>query len=78
MKGTLNLLQAVKDKAPTVKRVIWTGSCASVIDYDNLVSDPPKVYTEEDWNPVTWDEAVNGEASKAYRASKLFAEREGM
>lgn len=78
MKGTLNLLQAVKDKAPTVKRVVWTGSCASVIDYDNLISDPPKVYTEEDWNPVTWEEAVNGEASKAYRASKLFAEREGM
>ncbi|GAE00037.1 dihydroflavonal-4-reductase, putative [Paecilomyces variotii No. 5] len=76
MKGTLNLLKAVKDNAPSVKRVIWTGSCASVIDYDNLVSDPPKLYTETDWNPVTWEEAVHGDPSKAYRASKLFAERE--
>ncbi|THC98339.1 hypothetical protein EYZ11_002200 [Aspergillus tanneri] len=50
IKGTLNLLKAVKDNAPNVKRVIWTGSCASVIDYDNLVSDPPRLYTEADWN----------------------------
>ncbi|KAL4744603.1 hypothetical protein BDW72DRAFT_208893 [Aspergillus terricola var. indicus] len=76
IKGTLNLLRAVKDNAPSVKRVIWTGSCASVIDYDNLVSDPARLYTEADWNPVTWEEAVHGEPSKAYRASKLFAERE--
>lgn len=78
IKGTLNLLKAVRDNAPGVQRVIWTGSCASVIDYDNLVSDPPRVYTEEDWNPITWEEAIHGDASKAYRASKLFAEREGM
>lgn len=78
IKGTMNLLNAVKDNAPSVKRVIWTGSCASVIDYDNLVSDPPRLYTEEDWNPVTWEEAVHGDPSKAYRASKLFAERESM
>ncbi|KAJ5971625.1 methylglyoxal reductase (NADPH-dependent) gre2 [Penicillium vulpinum] len=76
IKGTLNLLKAVKDNAPNVQRVIWTGSCASVIDYNNLVSDPPKIYTEADWNPVTWEEAVHGDPSKAYRASKLFAERE--
>ncbi|KAF2876210.1 hypothetical protein BDV95DRAFT_512242 [Massariosphaeria phaeospora] len=76
IKGMLNLLKAVKDNAPSVKRVIWTGSCASVIDYDQLTSDPPKIYTEEDWNPITWEEAAHGDPSKAYRASKLFAERE--
>lgn len=48
-----------------------------MIDYDNLASDPPRIYTEANWNPVTWDEAVHGDPSKAYRASKLFAEREG-
>jgi nucleoside-diphosphate-sugar epimerase len=78
IKGTSNLLKAVKDNAPSVKRVIWTGSCASVIDYDSLVSDPPRLYTEADWNPVTWEEGVNGDPSKAYRDSKLFAERKGM
>ncbi|KAK3689168.1 hypothetical protein B0T22DRAFT_490681 [Podospora appendiculata] len=76
IKGTLNLLHAVKNHAPTVKRIIWTGSCASVVDYDCLVSDPPRVYDENDWNPISWDEAVNGEQSKAYRASKKFAELE--
>lgn len=74
IKGTMNLLKAVKDNAPSVKRVIWTGSCASVIDY---ALEPPKVYTGSNWNPVTWEEAVQGDPSKAYRASKLFAEREG-
>ncbi|KAL9094758.1 MAG: hypothetical protein Q9165_003029 [Trypethelium subeluteriae] len=75
IKGVQNLLKAVKDNAPSVKRVIWTGSCASVIDYDRLASDPPKMYTEADWNPITWEDAVHGDPSKAYRASKLFAER---
>lgn len=77
IQGTLNLLKAVKDYAPSVKRVIWTGSCASVVDYSNLTSEPPKIYTEADWNPITWEEAVQGDPSQAYRASKLFAEREG-
>lgn len=77
IKGTVNLLKAVKDNASSVKRVIWTGSCASVIDYDKLTSDPPKIYTEADWNPITWEEAVHGDPSKAYRASKRFAEQEG-
>jgi nucleoside-diphosphate-sugar epimerase len=77
IKGTMTLLKAVKEYAPSVKRVIWTGSCASVVDYDNLTSDPPKVLTEKDWNPVTWEEAVHGDPSKGYRASKLYAEREG-
>jgi nucleoside-diphosphate-sugar epimerase len=75
IKGVKNLLKAVKDNAPSVRRVIWTGSCASVINYDNLVSDPSKMYTEADWNPITWEEAVHGDPSKAYRASKVFAER---
>jgi nucleoside-diphosphate-sugar epimerase len=77
IKGTMTLLKAVKQHAPSVKRVIWTGSCASVVDYDNLTSNPPKVLTEKDWNPVTWEEAVHGDPSKGYRASKLYAEREG-
>ncbi|KAI1374169.1 flavonol reductase [Hypoxylon crocopeplum] len=74
--GTLNLLRAVKDNAPSVKRVIFTGSCASVVNYERLSSDPPKLFNEDDWNPVTWDEAVHGDQSKAYRASKKFAELE--
>ncbi|KAL1606137.1 hypothetical protein SLS59_003262 [Nothophoma quercina] len=48
IKGTVNLLKVVNNNAQRVKRVIWTGSCASVIDYDSLASELPKVYTEAD------------------------------
>jgi len=75
IKGTLGLLKAVKDHAPKVKRVVYTGSCASIIDYTLLSSDPPKLYDERDWNPITWDKAIHGNQSEAYRASKKFAEQ---
>lgn len=77
IKGTKGLLQSIKLHAPQVKRVVYTSSSAAVVNYDLLVSDPPKVYTEEDWNPITWDEAVHGDSQKAYRASKKFAELAG-
>ncbi|KAI1383594.1 flavonol reductase [Hypoxylon trugodes] len=76
IKGTLNLLKSVKENAPNVKRVVLIGSSASVVDYENLTSDPPKFFTEKDWNPVTWEEALEGDQSKAYRGSKKFAELE--
>ncbi|KAI0898953.1 flavonol reductase [Annulohypoxylon nitens] len=75
--GTLNLLRTVKDRAPSVKRVIWTGSCASVVDYGNLASvDHPKLFDEDDWNPITLEDALKGNQSQAYIASKKFAEQE--
>ncbi|KAI2469632.1 flavonol reductase [Annulohypoxylon bovei var. microspora] len=74
--GTLNLLRTVKDHAPSVKRVIWTGSCASVVNYGALVSvDNPRLYNEEDWNPITLEDAMQGSQSQAYIASKKFAEQ---
>lgn len=33
----------------------------------------PKLYSEKNWNPVTWDEAMDH--SNVYRASKTFAEK---
>ncbi|KAI0888180.1 flavonol reductase [Annulohypoxylon maeteangense] len=76
IEGTLNLLRTVKDHAPSVRRVIWTGSCASVIDYGDLVSvDHPRVYDEKDWNPITLEDVKQGSPSQAYIASKKFAEQ---
>lgn len=40
----------------------------------NPVASPQKVYTEEDWNPVTWEGALVGTPNTAYQASKKFAE----
>jgi nucleoside-diphosphate-sugar epimerase len=45
IKGTTELLTAVKAYAPGVKRVIYTSSCASVLDFDAVISSTPqKVY----------------------------------
>lgn len=55
--------------------MIYTSSCATVIDFKAPVStNPRKVYTEEDWNPVEYAEAIKGDIGTAYRASKKFAE----
>ncbi|CZR68678.1 related to dihydroflavonol-4-reductase [Phialocephala subalpina] len=54
IEGTTNLLNAVKEFAPEVRRVIYTSSCAAVIDFEApIATNPPKVYTDADWNPVT-------------------------
>ncbi|KAJ5690173.1 hypothetical protein N7462_004565 [Penicillium macrosclerotiorum] len=72
IKGTTEILRSVKQHAPSVKRVIFTSSCAAVIDYDRLKSGD--LYNEDNWNPISWEEALHGDPSKAYRASKKFAE----
>ena len=57
-------------------RVIITSSCAAVVNFaGNPIAVPKKVYTEEDWNPVTWEGALAGPPNTAYQASKKFAEK---
>ena len=76
VKGTSEILKSIKAHAPTVKRVVLTSSCAAVVDFAaNPITSPQKVYTEEDWNPVTWDGALVGTPNTAYQASKKFAEK---
>ncbi|KAF7904642.1 hypothetical protein EAF00_001976 [Botryotinia globosa] len=38
------------------------------------LSEPQKVYTEEDWNPTTWESVLEGTPNHAYQAVKKFAE----
>ncbi|GMG09248.1 unnamed protein product [Aspergillus oryzae var. brunneus] len=64
IKGTTGILKAIKAYAPTVKRVVVTSSFAAIVN----VKEHPKVYSEENWNPVTWEEAMD--PSQTYRASK--------
>ena len=74
IKGTRSILKSV-EKSPSVKRVILTSSFAALFDKSR---DPnqPHTYTSEDWNPVTYEEAVSTDLPTAYRASKKFAELE--
>jgi nucleoside-diphosphate-sugar epimerase len=76
IKGTTSLLHSVKTHAPSIKRVIYTSSCAAIIDRDApVVQTPKKVYTEADWNPMCYEDAIKGNKGDAYRASKKFAEQ---
>jgi nucleoside-diphosphate-sugar epimerase len=73
--GTLNVLEAVAKHNASIRRVVVTSSFASIVDLEQGLR-PGYRYTEEDWNPSTYESAkteVNG--SIAYCASKALAER---
>jgi nucleoside-diphosphate-sugar epimerase len=74
IKGTTEILKNVKAVAPNVKRVIITSSFAAIGDLTNPAQMHNKVMTDADWNPVTWEQAVNGNQGVGYQASKKFAE----
>ncbi|KAJ4419825.1 hypothetical protein N0V82_004760 [Gnomoniopsis sp. IMI 355080] len=75
IKGTNRILEAVHAHAPQVKRVVITSSFAAILDPVKGTW-PEKTYTEKDWNPTTYDDAVKTESGAvAYCASKTFAEK---
>lgn len=70
--GTNGILRAIKNSAPSVKRVVVTSSFAAIVDAARNA--PNHVYSEKDWNGVTADEATK-DPMTGYRASKTFAEK---
>lgn len=72
--GTTNVLKAVAESCPTVKRVVVTSSFAAILDPQLASTGAKKTYTEADWSPVTLEDAyANG--LNAYIASKVLAEK---
>jgi nucleoside-diphosphate-sugar epimerase len=71
--GTTGLLKTVAKNAPTVKRVVITSSFAAIRNA-NKGNWPEHTYSEEDWNPITHEQALEGPAP-GYSASKKFAEK---
>ena len=71
--GTTGILKSIKKSAPSVKTVVITSSFASIINA-NKGSWPEHTYNENDWNPVTQEQAIK-DAATGYRASKTFAEK---
>ncbi|CAI4212627.1 unnamed protein product [Parascedosporium putredinis] len=59
-----------------IRRIVLTSSFASVIDL-NRTAPPFFRFTGADWNPITYEEAVDPATTSviAYRGSKKFAER---
>ncbi|KAF2489378.1 NAD(P)-binding protein [Lophium mytilinum] len=74
VKGTTEILKAIKKNNPAVKRVVITSSFAAIVDISKG-NRPGHTYTEADWNPVTWEAAKTGPGGVAYSASKTFAEK---
>ncbi|RVX70233.1 hypothetical protein B0A52_05566 [Exophiala mesophila] len=73
IKGTTGILKSIIKNAPTVKQVVITSSFASVVN-PFKGSWPEHTYTEQDWNPITLEQASESVAN-GYRASKTFAEK---
>jgi len=71
--GTTGVLKAIKNYAPTVKRVVITSSFASILD-GSKGNSWDHTYSEKDWNPITPEQALQNSLN-GYRASKTFAER---
>ncbi|KAK3324867.1 ketoreductase [Apodospora peruviana] len=68
IKGTTAVLKAVKQSAPSVKRVVLTSSFIA------MFNPQVAVYDGTSWNPVTRDEAVQNPRF-TYSASKTLAEK---
>ncbi|CAE6472010.1 unnamed protein product [Rhizoctonia solani] len=71
IKGTTEILKSAKEHGSTIKRVIITSSFAALA---SRAHPPNHIYTEKDWNPVTYEYAVNN-PEVAYFASKALAEK---
>ncbi|KAI0051462.1 D-lactaldehyde dehydrogenase [Auriscalpium vulgare] len=75
VKGTLSVLESVKNHGSSVKRVVLTGSSVSVL----RAVDKPTVFTEADWNEWSVNEVkTKGEGAGSYpmyQVSKTLAEK---
>lgn len=74
VKSAVGILEATKRFGSNVRRVVNTSSFASILDLSKGYR-PDYTYSEEDWNPMTFDEAVKADGSTAYCASKALAEK---
>ncbi|RDW68007.1 hypothetical protein BP6252_09403 [Coleophoma cylindrospora] len=73
MNGTLSILRATQKSAPTVKTVVLTSSFAAVSNFAKGAW-PEHTYTEDEWNPMTVEDALSNPA-RGYTGSKALAEK---
>lgn len=74
VKCAVSMLEATRAYGPNVRRVVNTSSFACILDLTQGYR-PGYTYTENDWNPMTHDEAAKADNATAYCASKALAER---
>ncbi|GAA98285.1 uncharacterized protein L969DRAFT_47020 [Mixia osmundae IAM 14324] len=75
IEGTLNVMRAAR--AASVQRVVITSSFAAVTLFDKGGPWRDYTYTEDDWNPATFEQANDASKPGAwiYSASKALAEK---
>ena len=74
IRGTESILKSIHAHGAVVKRVIITSSFAAIYDPTKGLN-PSHVYTEEDWSPITYEMAREGDGFTAYFGAKLLAEK---
>lgn len=72
--GTKSALSAAHKYGANVKKIVITSSFAAMVQYPFNLDDPNFVYTEKNWNNITYEEAKTNNVL-GYFASKTFAER---
>ncbi|KAJ5652718.1 hypothetical protein N7507_010144 [Penicillium longicatenatum] len=73
--GVKSILSASAKPGSKIQRIVLTSSFASVVDI-NRTPPPGFTYTGADWNPLTYETAIDPSSTSvvAYRGSKKFAE----
>lgn len=71
--GTKSALQSIMDNGPNIKRVIVTSSYCGIAS-PKMDAMAGKVWDEDSWNDITWDEALENPVL-GYYGSKAFAEK---
>ncbi|EED86030.1 predicted protein [Postia placenta Mad-698-R] len=75
VKGTIGVLESALAHGTSVKRVVYTSSCVSIL----RIPEQPTVFSEKDWNEqAVEDVKANGRNATGlskYSASKVLAER---
>jgi hypothetical protein len=74
VEGTKSILSAIKRLAPSVKRVVITGSIASILDLAKGLR-PGHIYSEKDWAPHTRESALGQPWIIQYVTSKTLSEK---
>ncbi|EGW35463.1 uncharacterized protein SPAPADRAFT_132017 [Spathaspora passalidarum NRRL Y-27907] len=72
IEGTTNALNAIKEYGPQIKKVVLTASAVNIFGFGPHF-DADQVYSEDVWNPITYEESLaNG--FFGYLGSKKYAE----
>ncbi|KAF9816374.1 hypothetical protein IEO21_04127 [Rhodonia placenta] len=75
VRGTISMLESALAYGTSVKRVVVTSSCASILSFDPT----PRIYTEKNWNEqaieLVKSNGRNAHPAIKYCASKTLAER---